>query len=252
MINFTPVQKLIVDRATKYLSKELKTEIHIDYISLSFLYQLKLEGLQIKDRSNKNLIKVGLANVNFNNWFIFKDKLILKYISIKNVQVNTYRTINSNKWNYSFIEETFPADTSSKKNKKGLELAIKKIQADLSRLQKLADAASARSSKVEEDARAALKSLERKAVSDAAEAIKCRWELSAGRKLWESQTAAAAEKLAACQENLRKATEQLEGTLETSSITMKAFINISALLKQTWYRPSSLIAAIRKELDPLF
>ena len=130
MINFTPVQKLIVDRTTKFLSKELKTEIHIDYISLSFLYQLKLEGLQIKDRSNKNLIKVGLANVNFNNWFIFKDKLILKYISIKNVQVNTYRTINSNKWNYSFIEETFPADTSSKKNKKGLELAIKKIQAE--------------------------------------------------------------------------------------------------------------------------
>jgi hypothetical protein len=130
LINFTPVQKLIVDRTTKYLSKELKTEIHIDYISLSFLYQLKFEGLQIKDRSNKNLIKVGLANVNFNNWFIFKDKLILKYISIKNVQVNTYRTINSNKWNYSFIEETFPADTSSKKNKKGLELAIKKIQAE--------------------------------------------------------------------------------------------------------------------------
>jgi len=129
---------------------------------------------------------------------------------------------------------------------------IRKIQADLSRLQKLADAASARSSKVEEDARAALKSLELKAASDAADAIKCRWELSAGRKLWESQTAAAAEKLAACQENLRKATEQLEGTLETSSITMKAFINISALLDQTWYLPSSLIAAIRKELDPLF
>jgi hypothetical protein len=139
---------------------------------------------------------------------------------------------------------------------------IRKIQADLSRLQKLADAASARSSKAEaelktskaalEDARAALKSLEPKAASDAAEAIKCRWELSAGRKLWESQTAAAAEKLAACQENLRKATEQLEGTLETSSITMKAFINISALLDQTWYLPSSLIAAIRKELDPLF
>ena len=139
---------------------------------------------------------------------------------------------------------------------------INKIQADLKQLQKLADAASARSSKAEadlktsqaavDDAQAALKTLERKAVSDASEAIKCRWELSAGRKLWESQTAAAAEKLAACQENLRKATEQLEGTLETSSITMKAFINISALLKQTWYRPSSLIAAIEKELEPLF
>ena len=139
---------------------------------------------------------------------------------------------------------------------------IKKIQEDLSRLQKLADAASARSSKVEaelntsqaavDDARAALKTLERKAVSNAAEAIKCRWELSAGRKLWESQTAAAAEKLAACQENLRKATEQLEGNRKTSSLTMKAFINISALLKQTWYLPSSLIAAIEKELEPLF
>ena len=136
---------------------------------------------------------------------------------------------------------------------------VKKLQGDLTRLQKLADAASARSSKVEaelntsqaavDDARAALKTLERKAAS---EAIKCRWELSAGRKLWESQTAAAAEKLAACQENLRKATEQLEGNRKTSSLTMKAFINISALLKQTWYLPSSLIAAIEKELEPLF
>jgi DNA repair exonuclease SbcCD ATPase subunit len=146
--------------------------------------------------------------------------------------------------------ESMASDMASKDDAHRGE--INKIQADLSRLQKLADAASARSSKVEEDARAALKSLELKAASDAADAIKCRWELSAGRKLWESQTAAAAEKLAACQENLRKATEQLEGTLETSSITMKAFINISALLKQTWYRPSSLIAAIEKELDPLF
>jgi chromosome segregation ATPase len=156
--------------------------------------------------------------------------------------------------------KSMASDMASKDNAHRGE--IRKIQADLKQLQKFADSASAQSSKAEaeletskaafEDAQAALKSLERKAASNAEIANKCRWELSAGRKLWESQTAAAAEKLAACQENLRKATEQLEGNRKTSSLTMKAFINISALLKQTWYLPSSLIAAIKEELEPLF
>jgi len=156
--------------------------------------------------------------------------------------------------------KTMASDMASKDDAHRGE--IKKIQADLSRLQKLADAASARSSKVEaelktsqaavDDARVALKSLERKAASDAADANKLRGELSVGQDLLASQTAAAAEKLTACQENLRKATEQLEGTRKTSSLTMKAFTNISALLDQTWYLPSSLITAIKKELGPLF
>jgi hypothetical protein len=130
LINFTPVQKLIVDRATDFYSKKLKTDIHIDNISLSFLYHLNIEGLQIKDKNHKNLIQIGVANVNFNNWFIFKDKLILKYISLKNVSVNTNRNVQNNKWNYSFIEEAFPPDTTSKNNKKGFEIAIKKIQVE--------------------------------------------------------------------------------------------------------------------------
>ena len=122
LINFTPIQKLLVDKATSYLSKKLNTEIHIDYISLSFLYQIKVEGLQIKDRSNNNLFQIGFANVNFNNWFIFRDKLVLKYISIKNARINTYRTIQNNKWNYSFIEDAFPANEKNKKSNKGFEL----------------------------------------------------------------------------------------------------------------------------------
>lgn len=139
---------------------------------------------------------------------------------------------------------------------------IKKIQADISRFRKLADEASARSSKAEaelktskadfDNAQADLKSLELKAASNAADANKFRGELFAGQKLWGAQTAAAAAKIAACQENLRKATEELEGNQKTSSLTMKAFVNISALLKQTWYLPSSLITAIEKELAPLF
>jgi isopenicillin N synthase-like dioxygenase len=76
LINFTPVQKILVDNATAYLSKKLNTAIHIDYISLSFLYQIKVEGLQIKDRTNNNLIQIGIANVNFNNWFITPRKFI--------------------------------------------------------------------------------------------------------------------------------------------------------------------------------
>ncbi|MEY4281641.1 MAG: hypothetical protein RLZ39_1053 [Bacteroidota bacterium] len=128
LINFTPIQKILVDKATAYLSKKLNTAIHIDYISLSFLYQIKIEGLQIKDRSNNNLLQIGLANVNFNNWFIFKDKLVLKYISIKNVRVNTYRTIQNNQWNYSFIEDALTSNTTNKKNRNGFELSIQKIQ----------------------------------------------------------------------------------------------------------------------------
>jgi chromosome segregation ATPase len=136
---------------------------------------------------------------------------------------------------------------------------IKKIQEDLSRLQNQADAASARSSKAEaelktskaafDDAQAALKTLKRKAADDAGALQN---EIFTSKTLWEAQVAAAVANSEACQEKFSKATEELEGSRKTSSITMKAFIKISALLDQTWYLPSSLIAAIRKELDPLF
>ena len=157
------------------------------------------------------------------------------------------------------IEDHLRSIASDKEVKEAQRREITKINEKLLLVQQNADIAAQQakselkeSKKALQDAQKAQDLLESKASSAAKESARSSNELFTAKALWTAQVDAAVATSQACQDNLKRAKEEVEGNRKSFTAIMKAFANITKLLDQTWYLPSSLITAIKKELDPLF
>ncbi|WP_439515935.1 translocation/assembly module TamB domain-containing protein [Sediminibacterium sp.] len=111
--------------ATSRISKSLGTEVSIKHVSIGILNRLNLEGLMIRDRSKDTLIYAGAVKVRITDWFILKEKAVLRYAGLMDAVIKINR--KDSVWNYQYIVDHFASPSPSKKKKGGLELDLKKI-----------------------------------------------------------------------------------------------------------------------------
>ncbi len=120
LVNTTPVQNFIAQKSAAWLSKKLKTKVTIQHIRVDFLNHLALQGLYIEDKAHDTLLYAGEAKVRITDWFIFKDKPVLSYLSLRNTYIHQYRTRLSDEWNSDFIANAFSSpDKAAPKNDTG-------------------------------------------------------------------------------------------------------------------------------------
>ena len=125
------VQNKLIGWVTHYLSKELKTEISIQHISLSLFNKVNLDGILIKDLNQDTLLYAGQLKCRITDWFFLKDKVEITYLGLEDARIFLNR--KDSNWNYQFLANYFsPADTTPK-NKKSINLQVRKI--DIKRLQ---------------------------------------------------------------------------------------------------------------------
>ncbi|HEY9364211.1 MAG TPA: hypothetical protein VIQ00_13175 [Chitinophagaceae bacterium] len=118
-------QNWAVKQVTKKLSKDLQTKIHIAQVGFSFFDKMKLQGVLIEDRHQDTLLYAGQLRVNITDWFFLKNKIVLKYIGLKDAVIKLQRTDSI--WNYKFLEDYFlPASTGQTK-KSGVEFDLEKV-----------------------------------------------------------------------------------------------------------------------------
>ena len=128
LINSTPVQNYLVTRVTGYLSQKLKTKVEVEHVRIDLLNHIVLKGLFIEDQAHDTLMYAGEARVRMSDWFIFNNKPVLHYLSLKNTYAHLYRGKTSNIWNYDFIANAFSTSASSKKDTgKSIEFQLEKI-----------------------------------------------------------------------------------------------------------------------------
>lgn len=111
--------------ATSRISKSLCTEVSIKHVSIGILNRLNLEGLMVRDRSKDTLIYAGAVKVRITDWFILKEKSVLRYAGLEDAVIKINR--KDSVWNYQYIVDHFTSPSPSKKKKGGLELDLKKI-----------------------------------------------------------------------------------------------------------------------------
>ena len=111
--------------ATSRISKSLGTEVSIKHVSIGILNRLNLEGLMVRDRSKDTLIYAGAVKVRITDWFILKEKSVLRYAGLEDAVIKINR--KDSVWNYQYIVDHFTSPSPSKKKKGGLELDLKKI-----------------------------------------------------------------------------------------------------------------------------
>jgi len=117
LVNLTPVQNFLAQKAVDYLSGRLGTRVALKHVRLDLFNQATLEGLYIEDRQHDTLLYAGEARVKITDWFFLKDKPVISYIGLKNAYANLHRSRGSDQWNYQFVVDAFA--TGPKKNESG-------------------------------------------------------------------------------------------------------------------------------------
>jgi len=128
LINLTPVQNFLADKATEMLSKRLKTTVSVKHVRIDFVNHLSLQGVYIADQNKDTLLYAGEVQVRITDWFFIKNSTpVLHYIGLHEAYVHLYRTATSGTWNYQFLADAFSTkkDTTHKSNT--IEIDLKKV-----------------------------------------------------------------------------------------------------------------------------
>jgi len=129
LINLTPVQNFIVNKATDILSDKLKTKVSIKHVRFDFANHILLQGIYIADHHNDTLLYAGEVQVRITDWFFLHSSTpVLHYVGLHDAYVHLYRTATSGEWNYKFLVDAFSTKNAAPKKKSGtIEIDLKKI-----------------------------------------------------------------------------------------------------------------------------
>jgi hypothetical protein len=129
LINLTPVQNFLAQKAVSYLSGKLDTKVALKHVRIDLLNALTLEGLYIEDKQGDTLLYAGAAQLKITDWFFLKDKPVISYVGLKNAYANLRRKRSSDQWNYQFIIDAFSSaePKSPKKKPSKLDMDLRKV-----------------------------------------------------------------------------------------------------------------------------
>lgn len=113
-------KNVVKDRAVKYLTDKLKTNVAIEGITVEWFSHIKLNGIYIEDRDKRKLLGIGELDVQYDISDIFSNKLDIPDIKLKQLEVNLFRARTDSNFNFNFIpaafssaDETESQDTAS-------------------------------------------------------------------------------------------------------------------------------------------
>ena len=116
LLHFSPVQTWLVQKASEKLSDQLKTEVSVKKVDFSIFKKIILEGVIVRDQHKDTLLYSGRMIASFNNWFIFKNDIVVKEVGLEHSYANIHRS--DSVWNYQFIVDAFSTPQSDKPKKK--------------------------------------------------------------------------------------------------------------------------------------
>ncbi len=126
LIQLPSVQTWLVGKVATNLSQKLGTKVSVKKVNFRFFNQLIVEGVLVEDKKKDTLLYAGSLKGNVTDWFIFKDKISIKNVLLKDALINMNRT--DSVWNYQFLVDFFssPKDTTQK-TKSNLDLDIREV-----------------------------------------------------------------------------------------------------------------------------
>lgn len=132
LIQLSPVQNFLAQKAVGILARKLKTEVQVKNVRIDFLNHLLLQGLLVKDQQGDTLLYAGEARVRITDWpFLTGKTPVIHYLGLHDADVHLYRTPKGPEWNYQFVVDAFdtgPKDTTKAANELELDLEALDLQ----------------------------------------------------------------------------------------------------------------------------
>ncbi len=126
-IRTSTVQTYLAQKATSFLSKELKTKMHIDEIAIVFFDRIALKGLYIEDQQGEILGDIKTLHVRLDALDLANNKITIAAVELEDGDVHIQRDSLSGDYNYWFIQDYFDSGPSTTK-KEPMAIDIKQIQ----------------------------------------------------------------------------------------------------------------------------
>jgi len=103
-------QTYIAQKASAYLSEELKTIVHIEHVDIAFFDHVYMDGIYVEDRDGDTLIyleqiEIKLKHIDWNLSNIEIDK-----VALSKGRIYLIKKLGQDDFNYGFIEDYFTLD----------------------------------------------------------------------------------------------------------------------------------------------
>ena len=121
----SPVQLFFVHRFSSWFTSKTGAELYVGEIALSPLGSLRLNQLLLRDGRSDTLLFVDSLYADFSPTQLYRSgRLTLDSVSLSRLYVNLYKASPDSFYNYHFLSEAFPSDTTSPKTPSKFDLTI--------------------------------------------------------------------------------------------------------------------------------
>lgn len=121
-------QTWLGQKATAYLSEELKTKLSIEKVEIHFFKSAELNGVFVQDQHNDTLLSGGKILVDLNNFDFRNQKINIKNITLSNTTAKLGIEKNDSVMNFQFIVDYFDSGPTKKDTtKKGWDVALNDV-----------------------------------------------------------------------------------------------------------------------------
>lgn len=121
----TTFQTWITHKTTEYLSKELKTEITIGGLDITWFLDVVIEKVNIKDLHGQNLLSADKIIIDFKYLSIRNHTLVFDNVSLVKGQFNLYEYLGDKDFNIQFIADYLKSNDTIKKETSPTKWRIK-------------------------------------------------------------------------------------------------------------------------------
>lgn len=130
LLNTSYVQNKLKDIALDRLSEQLHTSISIDKVSVSFFsFDLKLHGLDIKDRQNRDMLHLKSLVADVNLWQLLSGEVKVSGIDLDGLEAHIYKSKTDSVLNCQFLIDALAQHKEEKENKNKVKLVINDVDA---------------------------------------------------------------------------------------------------------------------------
>ena len=110
------VQNYIARRATAFLSEELKTEVKVGGLDISWFFHLVLENVSVKDLHHKTLLDIGRLDLDFGKINLYKRQITIKQLSLEKADIGLVTYKGDSVMNLQFLVDYFTSTDTTQVN----------------------------------------------------------------------------------------------------------------------------------------
>ena len=121
------IQKFAVRFAGGYLSEKTGADIKVGRLVVTPDLRIFIDDVVVKDLKKNDLAKVGELRTKIDIGDLLEGKIHINNVEMRNIVANLIKYEGEDKFNFAFLAEAFPSDTTKEKTSKPVPIVVDKI-----------------------------------------------------------------------------------------------------------------------------